>query len=72
MPDMILSEAIRDALDGSAICIVVKTSELPDALACLKYPPKLVVTDSQAFAEGSPLVPVEIPLTGFSILMASG
>jgi len=62
--------AIRDALDGSTICMVVKVSELPGALACLRKQPALVVTDSQAFAEVSQLVPAEVPLTGFSVLMA--
>lgn len=62
--------AIRDALDAFTICMVVKVSELADALDCIKRPPALVVTDSQAFAEVSRIVPEEIPLTGFSVLMA--
>jgi len=62
--------AIRDSLDKSTICIVVKTTELAHALSCLKSPPALVVTDSQAFSEVSKIVPEDVPLTGFSVLMA--
>ena len=40
------------------------------ALAKLAFPPRLVVTDSQAFAKVSQIVPPTIPLTSFSILMA--
>ena len=42
-------QAIRDLLDSDAYCLVVKERELRGALARLKEPPKLVVTDSQAF-----------------------
>jgi [FeFe] hydrogenase H-cluster maturation GTPase HydF len=44
-------QTIRDLLDGDALCMVVKDSELRDALARLKEPPELVITDSQAFAQ---------------------
>lgn len=62
--------AIRDLLDGDCQCLVVKESELEGALANLKTPPALVVTDSQAFGEVEKVVPREVPLTGFSVLMA--
>ena len=42
-------QAIRDLLDSDAYCLVVKERELRSALDRLKTPPKLVVTDSQAF-----------------------
>jgi len=63
-------QAIRDLLDGDAACVVVKERELAAVLANLKTPPALVVTDSQAFREVGKVVPPEVPLTGFSILMA--
>ncbi len=63
-------QAIRDLLDGDAYCLVVKERELRDALERLKRPPKLVVTDSQAFLKVSGDTPREVPLTSFSILFA--
>lgn len=63
-------QAIRDLLDGDAMCVVTKEVSLRDALARLTEPPKLVVTDSQAFATVAKDTPPEIPMTSFSILYA--
>ncbi len=63
-------QAIRDLLDSDAYCVMVKERELRSALDRLKRPPKLVVTDSQAFLKVSADTPPEIPLTSFSILFA--
>jgi [FeFe] hydrogenase H-cluster maturation GTPase HydF len=63
-------QSIRDLLDGDAYCMVVKERELRDALARLNRPPKLVVTDSQAFLKVSADVPRDILMTGFSVLFA--
>lgn len=63
-------QAIRDLLEAGAIPVVARDSELAQALASLKSPPALVVTDSQAFAKVAATVPREIPLTSFSILFA--
>ena len=63
-------QAIRDLLDTDALCMVVKERELRSALDRLKTPPKLVVTDSQAFLKVAADTPVDVPLTSFSILMA--
>ena len=63
-------QSIRDLLDGDAYCMVVKDRELRDALDRLKRPPKLVVTDSQAFLKVVADTPPDIPLTSFSILFA--
>jgi [FeFe] hydrogenase H-cluster maturation GTPase HydF len=63
-------QAIRDLLDRDAYCMVVKERELPHALDHLKRPPKLVVTDSQAFLKVAADTPRDIPLTSFSILFA--
>ena len=60
----------RDILDASAIAVVSKETELSDTLAALARPPRMVITDSQAFGVVSKLVPQEIPLTSFSILFA--
>lgn len=63
-------QTIRDILDANAIVVVSKETELAATLAALKNPPKLVVTDSQAFGVVSKIVPKDVPLTSFSILMA--
>lgn len=63
-------QAIRDVLDAGAICVVTKETELAQTLEGLKKPPAAVITDSQAFAVVSKIVPDELPLTSFSILMA--
>jgi [FeFe] hydrogenase H-cluster maturation GTPase HydF len=63
-------EAIRDLLDHRAISVVVTDTELPAALAALKAPPALVVTDSQVFGPVDAALPPDVPLTSFSILMA--
>lgn len=62
---------IREVLDENAINIVVKETELEHTLSLLgENKPKLVITDSQAFAYVSKVVPEEINLTSFSILLA--
>jgi [FeFe] hydrogenase H-cluster maturation GTPase HydF len=63
-------QTIRDLLDSDALCMVVKERELRTALERLKTPPKLVVTDSQAFLKVAADTPPEVQLTSFSILMA--
>jgi len=63
-------QSIRDLLDSDACCVVVKERELRSALERLKTPPKLVVTDSQAFLKVAADTPREVPLTSFSILFA--
>lgn len=69
---LILPEAqtIRDLLDNNAMVLSVTISELEDALACLKDKPALVITDSQVFKTVNSIVPKDVPLTSFSILMA--
>jgi len=63
-------QSIRDLLDSDAFCMVVKERELRRALDRLKIPPKLVVTDSQAFLKVAADTPRTVPMTSFSILMA--
>ena len=63
-------QSIRDLLDNDAYALVVKDRELRDALARLKQPPDLVVTDSQAFLKVNADTPPEVPMTSFSILFA--
>lgn len=62
-------QLLRDCLDHGIKSFVVRDTELEEAL---KVMPKvdLVITDSQAFAEVSKIVPKDILLTSFSILFA--
>ncbi len=63
-------QTLRDILDSGAIAAVTKEFQLAQTLEKLSNKPKMVITDSQAFAMVSKIVPEEIPLTSFSILMA--
>ncbi|MGD0278322.1 MAG: [FeFe] hydrogenase H-cluster maturation GTPase HydF [Smithella sp.] len=63
-------QTIRDILDNDAAALVVKERELAAALANLKNPPAIVVTDSQAILKVTADVPLNIPVTTFSILFA--
>lgn len=63
-------QVMRDALEAGAFPCATGVEGLPDLLAALARPPRLVVTDSQVFAEVDALLPPEVPLTSFSILMA--
>lgn len=63
-------QTLRDLLDSNCLVMVVKETELKQALESLKTPPALVVTDSQAFKNVDEIVPENIPLTSFSILFA--
>ena len=56
-------QAIRDILDAGATCSVTQVEELAGVLNGLKTPPKLVVTDSQAFGKVKKIVPGSIKLT---------
>jgi len=63
-------QVMRDVLDSHAYAVVTQPEALDKALGNLRDAPRLVVTDSQAFAQVSRIVPDALPLTSFSILMA--
>lgn len=63
-------QTIRDIIDKGATAITVKETELAETLKNLGKKPSLVITDSQVFGKVSAIVPEDIPLTSFSILMA--
>jgi [FeFe] hydrogenase H-cluster maturation GTPase HydF len=63
-------QIIRDVLDNDAINIVVKETELEFALSNVYKKPALIITDSQAFEFVSRIVPNDVPLTSFSIILA--
>ena len=61
-------QTIRELLDFHCVPICCQVEELDSLLK--KFSPKLVITDSQAFYEVKKIVPENIYLTSFSILMA--
>ncbi|MFH0882908.1 MAG: [FeFe] hydrogenase H-cluster maturation GTPase HydF [bacterium] len=61
-------QVLRELLDSDAMALVVKERDLPAALDRLNTPPKLVVTDSQAFQKVAADVPPGVLMTSFSIL----
>ena len=63
-------QTIRDILEAGAGAVVVRDSELELMLGKLGRAPDLVITDSQVFGPVSKIVPREVKLTSFSILMA--
>lgn len=63
-------QVIRDILEAGAASVTVRNTELAQTLQNLEGKVRMVITDSQAFEEVAAIVPKEIPLTSFSILMA--
>lgn len=63
-------QILRDLLDNDTLALTVKLTELGDMLSALVRKPDLVITDSQVFSKVNSILPPEIPLTSFSILMA--
>lgn len=63
-------QVIRDILESGAVAVACRDTELTDTLDRLGQTPRLVITDSQAFARVSKDTPESIPLTSFSILFS--
>lgn len=61
---------IRDVLDRNGLTVVVRESELKQAMNSLNCLPRLVITDSQAFLKAVADTPPGVLFTSFSILMA--
>lgn len=61
---------IRDIVENNAIAVSCRDTELENTLSALSKKPNLVITDSQVFGKVSKIVPEDVPLTSFSILMA--
>ena len=63
-------QTIRDLLDNKCVVISVTPDNLKSTLLNLKNPPSLVITDSQIFGLVNKIIPENIRLTSFSVLMA--
>ncbi len=63
-------QVLRDLLDNGCMVFTVTAQNIKAALESLNTLPALVVTDSQIFDEVNRIIPHDIPLTSFSLLMA--
>ena len=63
-------QVLRDLMDIHAQAFFCQPEELANTLDSLHSRPKLVITDSQAFHQVATLVPDEVPLTSFSVVLA--
>ena len=61
---------LRDILDAHCKAVVCQPEEVKEVLSELTAPPRLVITDSQAFGRVAKDVPDDVMLTSFSIIMA--
>lgn len=65
------SQTIRALLDAGAVPVCCTPEAMPGALAALSSKPKLIITDSQVFAEVHRMCPEGVALTSFSMLMGA-
>lgn len=64
-------QTLRELLDKKCLVMSVTTDKLTEALKLLTKPPKLIITDSQAFSDVYEKKPKESMLTSFSVLFAA-
>lgn len=64
-------QTIRELLDIDCVAVGCTPDTMEAALAALKNPPALIITDSQVFAEVRQKTPPESKLTSFSVLFAA-
>ena len=63
-------QAIREALDYHCIAVVLRETEVEKYFRRTSIAPALAITDSQLFGQIDKLIPTDIPLTSFSVLLA--
>ncbi len=63
-------QAIRDILDNDGLVMICKENDVSDFISKANPRPALAITDSQVFGKIGSQVPLDIPLTSFSILLA--
>ncbi len=63
-------QVLRDILDHDGVALILKETEIEAFLKNTGIKPKLAITDSQAFGLVSQLIPEDVSLTSFSILLA--
>ncbi|OQX98002.1 MAG: [FeFe] hydrogenase H-cluster maturation GTPase HydF [Bacteroidetes bacterium 4572_128] len=63
-------QLIRNILDNHSVGIVLQETEIENFFKKNPIKPKLAITDSQVFDTANKLIPKEIPLTSFSVILA--
>lgn len=63
-------QAIRDLLDNDCVAVVIKEREVDTFLRRTGIKPALVICDTSVILKADASVPKDVPLTGFSILLA--
>ncbi len=63
-------QAIRDLLDNDCVAVVLKEREVDAFLRRTAIKPALAVCDTSVILKADASIPKDIPLTGFSILLA--
>ena len=63
-------QMIRDILDNHCTSIVLQPEEITPFLEKTGIRPRLAIADSQVFKKVTAIIPPEIPLTSFSIVLA--
>ncbi|MDD3687109.1 MAG: [FeFe] hydrogenase H-cluster maturation GTPase HydF [Bacteroidales bacterium] len=63
-------QAIRDVLDNDCVAIVLKENAVEEFLQKTGIKPALAITDSQMFGRVDKMIDENIPLTGFSVVLA--
>lgn len=63
-------QAIRDILDNNCVAIILKENAVEKFLKETGIKPALAITDSQMFGRIDKMIDTDIPLTGFSVVLA--
>lgn len=61
-------QTLRDILDKRATAVVTNEERLGQVIEQMKARPRLVITDSQVFAEVADRTPPDVPMTSFSVI----
>ncbi|SCZ10923.1 [FeFe] hydrogenase H-cluster maturation GTPase HydF [Alkaliphilus peptidifermentans] len=64
-------QVIREILDKGAFMAICRENQVAETIRHLKNPPKLIITDSQAFKEVNEQISDDTPITSFSIIFAN-
>ena len=63
-------QVLRELVEGDHLALITQGKDLPQILARLKAAPNLVITDSQVVQEVVAALPIDVPITTFSMLFS--